>query len=50
LTDLHAELQPLRQGQLACYIPELTKASPDWFGFHMFDLSLGRCRFTKDLG
>ena len=38
LTDLHAELQPLRQGQLACYIPELAKANPDWFGLSLVTL------------
>ncbi|MFH7241518.1 MAG: glutaminase A [Spirulina sp.] len=38
LNDLHAELQPLRQGRLACYIPELAKANPDWFGISVVTL------------
>src|SRR5262245_65578751 len=32
LRELHAKYQPLRDGRLADYIPELTKADPDWFG------------------
>jgi glutaminase len=32
LRDLHAKYQPLRDGKVADYIPELTKANPDWFG------------------
>jgi glutaminase len=32
LRELHAKYQPLRDGTLADYIPELTKANPDWFG------------------
>ena len=32
LKDLHQKYQPLREGKLADYIPELTKADPDWFG------------------
>ena len=38
LDDLYAELLPLRQGQLACYIPELAKANPDWFGISVVTL------------
>jgi glutaminase len=29
---LHARYQPLRDGQVATYIPELAKADPGWFG------------------
>lgn len=32
LRELHAKYQPLCDGKLADYIPELTKANPDWFG------------------
>ena len=32
LEALHAEIAGLRDGQVASYIPELAKGSPDWFG------------------
>lgn len=32
LEKLHGELADLNDGELASYIPELTKADPDWFG------------------
>jgi len=32
LRDLHARYQGLRDGKVADYIPELTKADPNWFG------------------
>lgn len=32
LSDLHRKYQPLREGTVANYIPELAKANPDWFG------------------
>ena len=32
LRDLHVKYQGLRDGAVADYIPELTKADPDWFG------------------
>jgi glutaminase len=32
LEKLHSELAGLHSGDLASYIPELTKADPDWFG------------------
>lgn len=32
LERLHRELAPIRQGTVATYIPELSKANPDWFG------------------
>ena len=32
LDDLHSRYRPLTDGNLASYIPELTKANPNWFG------------------
>lgn len=32
LETLHRQLAALRGGEVASYIPELTKANPDWFG------------------
>ena len=32
LADLYQRLFPLHEGELASYIPELTRANPDWFG------------------
>ncbi len=32
LDDLHSRYHSLNDGSLASYIPELTKADPDWFG------------------
>lgn len=32
LQALHHQYQPLKEGKLANYIPELAKANPDWFG------------------
>jgi len=32
LNDLHDRYRSLNQGKPACYIPELAKANPDWFG------------------
>lgn len=32
LRDLHAKYRGLRDGAVADYIPELSKADPDWFG------------------
>lgn len=32
LDALYARLLPLRDGEVASYIPELSKANPDWFG------------------
>ncbi len=31
LESLHQKYQPLKSGKLASYIPQLTKANPDWF-------------------
>lgn len=32
LSDLHLKCQPLQDGKVASYIPELALANPDWFG------------------
>src|ERR1041384_2562183 len=32
LEGLHRAHAPLREGQVATYIPELAKATPEWFG------------------
>jgi glutaminase len=32
LEDLHSRLAVMNEGELASYIPELTKADPNWFG------------------
>jgi len=32
LQALHAQLAGANAGELASYIPELTKANPDWLG------------------
>ena len=32
LKELHGRYQPLKEGAVADYIPELSKANPDWFG------------------
>ena len=32
LTQIHAGLADVNEGEVASYIPELTKANPDWFG------------------
>lgn len=32
LEDLHGRLASVKDGEIASYIPELTRASPDWFG------------------
>jgi glutaminase len=32
LETLHRKYQPLRDGKVASYIPELAKMNPDWFG------------------
>ncbi|MEL6384401.1 MAG: glutaminase A [Cyanobacteria bacterium J06626_18] len=39
LTDLHEKYQPLNEGAVADYIPELASAKPEWFGI---------CVVTKD--
>ncbi len=37
LQKLHARFAPLDAGRLADYIPELTRANPDWFGICFAD-------------
>jgi glutaminase len=32
ISDLYDKYQPIKDGKLANYIPELSKANPDWFG------------------
>ena len=38
LAEVHGRLSDMRQGQLASYIPELTKADPNWFGICLVTL------------
>ncbi|MEW5977063.1 MAG: glutaminase A [Acidobacteriota bacterium] len=35
LRELHARYQPLTEGRVADYIPELAKADPEWFGISL---------------
>lgn len=35
LEDLHGQLAGMRTGQVASYIPELSKADPNWFGISL---------------
>jgi glutaminase len=53
LEQLRAELAGLQGGELADYIPELTRADPDWFGValatvdgHVYQAGDSRQRFT----
>jgi glutaminase len=53
LDDLHAQLQPLRTGAVADYIPELARADPEWFGIaivtvdgHVYQVGDTRVPFT----
>jgi glutaminase len=53
LERLHAELLPLRGGELASYIPELTRADPNWLGIalvtvdgHVYQVGDSREPFT----
>jgi len=51
LEDLHQRIGGLNSGELASYIPELTKANPDWFGISLVTLdgvaySVGDCSQT----
>ncbi len=53
LEHLHHNLQSLSRGQVASYIPELTKADPNWFGIsvvtldgHTFDVGDVHQKFT----
>ena len=38
LAEVHRRISDMDQGQLASYIPELTKADPDWFGISLVTL------------
>ncbi len=49
LRDLHQRLSQLNEGKIADYIPELSKASPDWFGISVATVDgqvyeVGDCR------
>ncbi len=53
LQELHTRHAALRDGQVATYIPELAKASPDWFGIclvttegHVYEVGDSRQHFT----
>jgi glutaminase len=53
LETLHDRYASLREGALADYIPELTKANPDWFGIciatrdgHVYEVGDTRQKFT----
>ena len=53
LQELHARHAPLRDGEVATYIPELAKANPDWFGIclvttdgHVYEVGDSRQHFT----
>ena len=53
LQELHGRHASLRDGQVATYIPELAKASPDWFGIclvttegHVYEVGDSRQQFT----
>jgi glutaminase len=53
LRTLHQRYASLKEGDLADYIPELTKADPDWFGIciatrdgHLYEVGDTRQKFT----
>jgi len=53
LENLHARHAPAREGAVASYIPELSKADPDWFGIciatrdgHVYEVGDTRQPFT----
>jgi glutaminase len=53
LRELHQRYASLREGAVADYIPELTKANPDWFGIciatrdgHLYEIGDTRQKFT----
>jgi len=53
LEKLYQEFLPIKDGALASYIPELTKANPDWFGIvlvtvdgHVYQVGDSQQRFT----
>jgi glutaminase len=45
LRDLHAKYRELRDGTVADYIPELSKANPDWFGLCLVTVDGQRFEF-----
>lgn len=53
LEDLHAQIHPMRDGNVASYIPELARANPEWFGIvivtvdgHIYQVGDSRQPFT----
>ncbi len=53
LRQLHERYQPLKEGMVATYIPELATANPDWFGIciatrngHFYEVGNTRQPFT----
>ncbi len=53
LKDLHTRYASHREGKVADYIPELSKANPDWFGIciatrdgHLYEVGDTRQKFT----
>ena len=53
LDDLHARHRSIRDGEVATYIPELSKADPEWFGIclvtaggHVYEVGDTRQTFT----
>src|SRR5258708_40106286 len=53
LEELHAQIHPMREGNVANYIPELAHANPEWFGVvivtvdgHIYQVGDSRQPFT----
>ena len=53
LEELHAQIHPVREGNVANYIPELAHANPEWFGIvivtvdgHIYQVGDSRQPFT----
>lgn len=53
LEELHAQIHPMRDGNVANYIPELANANPEWFGIvivtvdgHIYQVGDSRQPFT----
>lgn len=40
LADLHQRYAALHDGEVASYIPELTRANPDWFGLSVVTITV----------
>ena len=49
LEELYQSYRVLDEGSLACYIPELAKADPDWFGISVVTVD-GHCFQVGDCG